>query len=277
MPKTTANGIKLHYLQAGKGRDLVLLHGLGGNQAIWHLQFVGRIKGRFRCTTYDLRGHGRSEMPTDGYTTLENAEDLRGLLDALGLEQPYIVAHSWGADIAMHFAILYPDRVKKMVVVEPNIAALIEWRKSQDWEGWAYWAMRLKEFGVDVPKERWHDVDYMLRQSTKIPIVYGPFKGQPRKQDWLIRLLDTTTLVKDYEKVAGMTLDKVEAIACPILALYGTKSHFRLTYDYLKDNVASCRAELIEGGDHYGPLENPDIMIGYILEFLGGNGADAPA
>ena len=44
MPKTTANGITLHYLQAGKGPDLVLLHGLGGNQAIWHLQFVGRIK-----------------------------------------------------------------------------------------------------------------------------------------------------------------------------------------------------------------------------------------
>lgn len=268
MPKVDANGVNLHYLQTGKGPDVVLIHGLGGNLAIWFLQLVGRLRDQFRFTAFDLRGHGKSEMPPTGYTTRDMAEDLKALLDALGLERVHIVGHSWGADIAMHFAILYPERVDKLVVVEPNIAALIEWRKSKDWEGWAYWAKRLEELGVHVPKEKWHDVDYMLRQTANIPIVYGPFKGRARKQTWLLDLLDHTTIVKDYEKIAGMTLEKVENIRCPILALYGKQSHFRITYEYLRDNVKNCRAVLLPDSDHYGPLENPELIIEHLKDYL---------
>jgi len=268
MPKIEANGISLHYLQTGKGPDVVLIHGLGGNLAIWFLQLVGKLKKHFRFTAYDLRGHGKSEMPSTGYTTFDMAQDLKGMLDSLGLERVHIVGHSWGADIALHFALLYPERVNKLVVVEPNIAALIEWRKSKDWEGWAYWAERLAEFGIHVPKDKWHDVDYMLRQTVNIPIVYGPFKGRPRRQSWLLELLDKSSIVADYEKVAGMTLDKVESITSPVLALYGKKSHFRITFEYLRDNVPNCRALLLPDSDHYGPLENPELIVEHLKNYL---------
>ncbi|MEI6126775.1 MAG: alpha/beta hydrolase [Pseudomonadota bacterium] len=161
MPKILANGIHIHYLQTGKGDDLVLLHGLGGNLAIWFLRMVEHLRSDFRLTACDLRGHGKSDMPPTGYTTDIMAEDLRGLLDALGLEKVSLVAHSWGADIAMHFTLLYPERVNKLVAMEPNIAALIDWRKSKNWEGWAYWANRLEEFGIHVPRDKWHDPDYL--------------------------------------------------------------------------------------------------------------------
>jgi pimeloyl-ACP methyl ester carboxylesterase len=268
MPKTEVNGIKLHYLQVGEGPDLVLIHGLGGNLAIWFLQMVPHLRSKFRLTAYDLRGHGRSDMPLSGYTTADLAQDLRGLLDALGIEKTSILGHSWGADIAMHFTILHPERVGKLVVVEPNIAALIDWRKSKEWGGWAYWAKRLEEFGIHVPQEKWHDVDYMLRQSVHVPIQYGPLKGRPRQNNWLLKLLDETTLVTDYEKVAGMTLDRVENIVRPTLALYGEKSHFRVTYEYLRDSVPGVKTELLSEGDHYGPLEHPEMVLKHLETFL---------
>jgi pimeloyl-ACP methyl ester carboxylesterase len=268
MSKVLVNGINIHYLQAGAGDDVVLLHGLGGNLAIWFLRVVDQLRSDFRLTAYDLRGHGKSDMPPTGYTTDSMAEDLRGLIDVLGMEKVNLVAHSWGADIAMHFTILYPERVKKLVVLEPNIAALIDWRKSKEWEGWAYWAKRLEEFDIHVPREKWHDVDYMLRQTVNVPIRYGPLRGRPRRENSIIKLLDTTTMLKDYEQVAGMTLDKVENISRPTLALYGDKSHFLITYEYLRDNVPNCKAVLIPGGDHYGPLEKPETFVGHLRDFL---------
>ena len=54
MPKILANGINLHYLQVGCGPDIVMLHGLTGNLAIWHLKIVRQLQAQFRVTTYDL-------------------------------------------------------------------------------------------------------------------------------------------------------------------------------------------------------------------------------
>jgi pimeloyl-ACP methyl ester carboxylesterase len=270
------NGTRLHYLQVGKGPDLVLIHGLGGNLAIWFLNMVPQLRDDFRITAYDLRGHGKSAIPPKGYTTADMAHDLLGLLDALEIDRPSILGHSWGADVAMHFTVLHPQRVEKLVVVEPNIAALIDWRKSKDWEGWAYWAKRLEEFGIHVPREKWHDVDYMLRQTIHIPMQYGPLKGRPRKSGALYKLLDETTIVQDYEKVAGMTLDKVENISRPALALYGDKSHFRLTYEYLRDEVPQIEAVLLNGGDHYGPLEHPEMILEHLKKFLSGKKDGGP-
>jgi len=172
----------------------------------------------------------------------------------------------------MHFAILYPERVEKVIAIEPNIAALIDWRKSKNWEGWAFWAKRLEEFGIHVPRERWHDVDYMLRKTVDIPIMFGPLKGRQRQSKGLIRLLDDTTIMQDYEKVAGMTLDRVKEIRRPTLALYGEKSHFLVTYEYLRDHVSNVNTILVPNGDHYGPLEHPETVMEPIKTFLGLNG-----
>jgi pimeloyl-ACP methyl ester carboxylesterase len=268
MLKVEANGTNLHYIQTGKGHDVVLLHGLGGNLAVWFLNVIGKLKHEYRFTAYDLRGHGRSDAPPGGYTTKDMAEDLKGLLDQLGLNKVHLVGHSWGGDIAMHFTLLYPQRVDKLIVIEPNIAALIDFRKSKNWQGWAYWAERLMEFDIHVPKEKWHDIDYMLRQTVHLPILFGPFKGSVRKKSNIANLVDNTSIVKDYEKVAGMTLEKIKKIKRPTLALYGEKSHFLVTYEYLRDYVNNCQTALLPDGNHYGPLEEPDLVIKHLCNFL---------
>ena len=102
MPKVVlGNGVKIHYQQIGEGPDVVMIHGLTGNLAVWHLQIIPQLMDRFRITTYDLRGHGYSEVTPAGYTGDDMAEDLRNLLDALDIERPALVGHSYGADISL--------------------------------------------------------------------------------------------------------------------------------------------------------------------------------
>ena len=128
MPKVLANEINIHYQRVGKGPDLVMIHGLTGNLAVWHLKLVGLLQKDFRITTYDLRGHGYTDVPRDGYTTRSMAGDLDGLLNALEIENPYVVGHSFGADVALHHALLHPGRLKRIVAAEVGLAAMIHIR-----------------------------------------------------------------------------------------------------------------------------------------------------
>src|SRR4051812_30767464 len=119
MPKVLLkSGLKIHYQRVGRGPDLVMIHGLTGNLAVWHLQIIPRLLDRFRILTYDLRGHGYSGMPPTGYTPTDMATDLKDLLDALEIERPHLAGHSYGADIALYFALHYPRRVRQLVAIE---------------------------------------------------------------------------------------------------------------------------------------------------------------
>src|SRR4051794_2823464 len=151
MPKIDVGPVTLHYLTQGQGPDLVMLHGFLGNQAVWHLYIVPQLRRHFRVTTYDLRGHGYSEVTPSGYTAENMAGDLKLFLEQMGIERPILVGHSFGADICMYFSLLYPERVSKLIALEPGLAALVEQRKDAKWVGWSSWVSKLEELGLTVP------------------------------------------------------------------------------------------------------------------------------
>src|SRR5207248_5554544 len=101
--------------RVGAGPDLVMIHGLSGNLAVWHLKMVPILREHFRVLTYDMRGHGYSSAPATGYTTGDMATDLEDLLNALNIETCYLVGHSYGADTALYFSLLHPDRAKHVI------------------------------------------------------------------------------------------------------------------------------------------------------------------
>ena len=125
---TLRSGITLHYQQVGQGPDLVMLHGLTGNLAVWHLKMVPSLWDRFRITTYDLRGHGYSEVTPSGYTPDDMATDLNDLLDVLGIEQAAFVGHSYGADTALYFALKHPERARAVIAIASACSARSVWR-----------------------------------------------------------------------------------------------------------------------------------------------------
>lgn len=103
-----ANGLRLHCRDwGGDGRPMVLLHGLASNARIW--DFVApRLRTTARVIAIDQRGHGGSDRPERGYTFDLVTEDLRAACEALRLESPIIVGHSWGANVAVALAAAHP-------------------------------------------------------------------------------------------------------------------------------------------------------------------------
>ena len=96
MPIAQTQRLAISYQQSGIGPDVVMVHGLAANLAFWYLKIVPHFTPHYRVTAYDLRGHGRSEMPPTGYTTRDLAEDLIALLDERGIEKAHLVGHSIG-------------------------------------------------------------------------------------------------------------------------------------------------------------------------------------
>ncbi len=108
--------MQLHSESYGQGEPLLLLHGLFGSLENWRA-ISHRLAGDFRVIAADLPNHGRSPHTYEmSFQTM--AEDLKETIEALGLQQAHVAGHSLGGKVAMAFALLYPARVRKLVVVD---------------------------------------------------------------------------------------------------------------------------------------------------------------
>ena len=133
--------LSLHYRDwqtpagGGRGRPVVLLHGLASNARIWDLT-APRLAGRFRAVALDQRGHGLSDKPDGSYAFDEMTGDLSALIAALGLALPLLVGHSWGGNVALQFAADHPDDVRGLVLVDGGFLEIsafegMTWERTQ--------------------------------------------------------------------------------------------------------------------------------------------------
>lgn len=274
MPKIEANSLKFHYWISGQGENVVLVHGLGGNLAGWHLTLVPELQCEYRVLTYDLRGHGRSDAPPAGYTTGDMVQDLYELLDALGIDKAALVGHSWGGDIVLHFALLHPERVSELVVVEGALLApLASVYRRPEWEGWPYVTGTIETLlGRPIPDENRCDLDYLLRQLIEIPILYGPAQGRPRDEELVFRVLDVLRPMWEGREAEGnIGLESVSRIDHPTLLIYEADSVFLEAYRELEQRLpASCSVILPGTGNlrHFSSLEHPDQILASTRDFL---------
>jgi pimeloyl-ACP methyl ester carboxylesterase len=278
MPKALLNsGVRIHYQQVGEGPDLVMVHGITGNLAVWHLNIVPALSERYRILTYDLRGHGYSDTPPTGYTLDDMATDLHELLDELRIERPIVAGHSYGADIALYYAARYPERAQEVIAIESALPALESTRRPEGWVGWTYWAAALEQAGHRVPPEMRSNLRYMIRATIDLPKQWGPLKGLPRNPKPLLRLLDDTSLPEDYRQVGSLTLERIAAIQTPVVLMYAERSAFIATYDYLKEHLPNVEGVLMPQTEwgHFGPLEQPQVVARHIAARL--SGAQSPA
>lgn len=114
---TTDDGVKLYYEETGSGTPIVFAHEFAGDHRSWEPQ-VRHFSRRYRCITYNARGYPPSEVP-DGierYSQQRMRDDIRCVLDALGIERAHIVGLSMGAFATLHFGMAYSPRALSLVV-----------------------------------------------------------------------------------------------------------------------------------------------------------------
>ena len=117
MPIARANGVELYYEEAGSGTPLVFSHEFAGSHESWKAQ-VRYFSRRYRVITYNDRGYPPSTVPDnpDAYSEEQSVEDLRALLDVLGIQRAHIAGLSMGGAVALKFGIAHPDRCLGVVV-----------------------------------------------------------------------------------------------------------------------------------------------------------------
>ncbi|HVO83693.1 MAG TPA: alpha/beta hydrolase [Syntrophobacteria bacterium] len=116
--RLAAGGIGTHYLKAGRGPCLVLLHGAGGSSLNWS-PVMAALAAKCCVIAPDMVGYGESDKPAVVYDRPFFAAWLRHFLDALGLEKPILLGHSQGGAVALQFAIEHSERLQRLILVCP--------------------------------------------------------------------------------------------------------------------------------------------------------------
>jgi len=111
--------ISLSYREWGAGEPVILLHGLADHGLVWQ-ELAETLADRFHCLAPDLRGHGDSDKPPETeYGSAAIAQDLETFANTCHLPAVNVVAHSWAAKIALVWARQNPDRLKRLVLLDP--------------------------------------------------------------------------------------------------------------------------------------------------------------
>lgn len=273
MPYVDLDGNRFHYQQTGRGPDVILVHAVTSNLAVWLFSnIVDTLADEFRVTMYDLRGHGMSDAPPTGYTSADMAGDLHKLHATLGLEPAYLVGHSYGAVIAMHTAVLYPELVKGLVLsdpyfpglrhLEPNLGQSNVWLDLREVFGRA---------GIDIGKE----VDF-ARLFQLVAALTTEQLNQIKKEmgaggaRWLLQLprLAETTCGRDAFAEAGLTAERLCAVRQPVVALYDEHTPFQATCRFLREKLPNCTVEIVPGAKHVAVLQNPATFVALVQKHL---------
>lgn len=115
--KILSNGIYLNVNDTQKGENvLIFQHFWGGSSRTWH-DVVALLGDEFRCITVDARGAGESDAPAEGYRTQDHANDVRGVIDTLGLKRYFLVGHSMGGKVAQLLASEQPQGLAGLILV----------------------------------------------------------------------------------------------------------------------------------------------------------------
>ena len=115
-----STGISLHFVEKGRGKPLILLHGNGEDGSYFKHQ-IDCFSADYRVIALDTRGHGQSPRGEKPFTIVQFAEDLHDFMDENGIDQAILLGFSDGGNIALTFALKYPERVERMIVDGANL------------------------------------------------------------------------------------------------------------------------------------------------------------
>ena len=185
MPIAQLKNIRCNYLQLKPSnseehntlvQDIVMIHGLSTNLAFWYP--VATILSKiFRITLFDLRGHGRSEMPQTGYSPKDMAVDIAELLDFLDIKQAHFVGHSFGGSVALCYINQYPQSALSLTLADVRLKCLQAHQKTCDWPNWDLLQPILNKAGIAISDNE-VEAGYRLLTEFALVCVHHPQLSQ---------------------------------------------------------------------------------------------------
>jgi len=265
------NGVRLHYLSAGSGDPVVLLHGYAETSHMWR-PLIAKLASTHTVIAPDLRGAGQSSTPAAGYTKAEMAQDIHALVRKLGYEHIQIVGHDIGLMVAYAYAAQYPAEVERIVLMDAFLPGVGAWRD--------VWLMR----------DLWH---FHFYGKTPLALVHGreriyfehfwnDFAADPAHS---IPERDRRLYAKAYARPGGMRagFEYFRAFAkdaedfaafakkplrMPMLVLTGEKASGESLIQQGRLVAKNVEGVVIRKSGHWLMEEAPDQTIPALVEFL---------
>jgi pimeloyl-ACP methyl ester carboxylesterase len=256
------NGTRLYYEIAGSGQPLVLMHGMGGDTRAWDHNF-DEFSRHYRTIRYDMRGFGQSASPEEPYT---HEDDLKALLDHLGISKAHIVGQSFGGAQALNFVLAYPDRALSFVSLGGAIpgaqdlpedppenaeaqAAMVAALQAGDPEGAARAGLGMAMFKMVREDPELADelvrvfADYFVRHGADEDTLSPP----------------TTPPAQRLGEISAPSLYIIGELDMPRMHAYS---------DLFTAGIPGARKVVIPGCDHAPNMGEPDEFNAVVLSFL---------
>jgi 3-oxoadipate enol-lactonase len=243
----------------GIGVPVVLLHGFGLDHRMWDDQ-VPALADRFRVIRYDMRGYGRSSLPTEA--AYAHADDLDELLGALNARPAHIVGLSLGGRVAVQFALRHPDSVRSLTLIDSALDGHV-W--SDDWrQRWSETIAIAKSGDVNKAKRLWFDHP-----------LFAPAREQPRVAARLSAMLADYSGWHWANTDPGLApkpaaLSRLADIRAPSMVVVGERDlpDFHRIADALGAGIGGAsRIEVARAG-HMSTMEAPAFFNDLLLDFL---------
>ena len=267
MPKANINGINLFYKVQGQGEPLVMIQGYSGGHEGWFFQ-TRVFKKYYKAITFDPRGIGKSDKPSESYTVSKMADDVIGLMDHLNIDKAHVLGISLGGIVAQELAINYPQRLLKLVLASTMTG--------EEFTGDVHPKL-LRTMGIEVGATELdtESVDFFKATTTIITLSFN-------KKLYRMLCLPMAKLqmkrvgVEGYrrqiEAVSGhSTLDRLHLIQAPTLVITGTEDKLisPRSSETIASRIPKAKLVMIEGGPHAILIEMRGRFNQEILDFLG--------
>ncbi|PJJ58223.1 pimeloyl-ACP methyl ester carboxylesterase [Mumia flava] len=258
MQTATIGDHELAYRATGEGEAVVLVHGGFAAELLAGVEQAEALGG-FRRVLYHRQGHGHSPRPEPiGPLTLEDqADDLIGLLDHLGIDAAHLVGHSLGALVALTTAAAHPDRVRSLTLLEPPVPfshpAGAEWLESMGPVVERYGAGdvggAMTAFYDATLREGWRErMERVAPDAFEDSVDGAPmgFESDMPGMAW----------------TDGLSADQVTAVRCPVLLVVGgsTRPVFADAREVVRGWFPWCEDLEVAGADHMLPVLAPDTI-----------------
>jgi pimeloyl-ACP methyl ester carboxylesterase len=276
----SVNGIRLHYVEAGAGPRVVLLHGFPEFWFSWRHQIPALAAAGFRAIAPDLRGYNESERPSRvrDYRVQTIVADIAGLIVATGPGPAFVVGHDWGGVIAWRLASLYPERVAKLAILNaPHPAAyrrllrhgLGQWLRS--WyilafqiPGLAEWLIRRGDFAM---------LDRLWRRQPRRPFSDAEIAEYKKALAVPSGLTGPLNYYRAALRYPGDLYREPQSVTMPTLVLWGMQDpYLSPALADVERWVPELRVQRFDDATHWLQHDAPEQVNEQLVRFFGNPG-----
>ena len=255
-----AEAIDCAYSVEGTGEPLVLIHGIGAARDAWRFMLT-HLRDKFTVVTYDLRGHGESDIFSPPYSIEILAKDILALLDYLDIPSCHFVGLSLGSMIGLWLGANAPDRVKRMVLAGASAKVLNSWAFDKR-------ISLIKQHGL---KSMFKELDtrwYADGFPTKHPLIVDAIRTMVAKTP-IEGYVAATIAVRNFD-ITGQLPD----IAAPLLLITGAddKATPLSEAKFISETCPNADLIMLENASHLALVEKPKLFDDALICFISGIG-----